>query len=819
MSFSPGRWRGQWIWAERIAIAPGTTASPIGTLDPAAFDRRVLFRRTFDLASVPESAPFRITADSRYVLFVNGVELSRGPVRHGPRTLQYDHGDAAAALRPGRNVIAVLARFYGHRTPWWEPSPSTFTLGGGSLVAELRLGSGDGEGDQWIVTDSAWRCLESEAWTPCEPRTLLLSQLPEIFDARLLDPEWNRPSFDDRDWPSARVLPALAVVGSGDAHPPSEPFGALPPRPIPPLAAEIRVAATYTHDGLPGRDPAGLSRSASPSANLTESLVADLRAAGAGVDTGAEGARLMVADFGRIVSGHLRVELDATSGAAVSGALLEVVREAALESAAPFRYIARGGDDVFESSDPMGGRFAVLSVPAGCAVRKVEMVERLRPRPAGPYFACGDPELEDIHRVGLRTVDLTAHDAYLDCPTREQRAWTGDSVVHQSVDLVANPDWSLARWHPRLAAQPRPDGMLPMVVAGDFAASFVPAIPDWALHWIRSVHNLYRYTGDRALVAELLATAEGVLRWFLPFRDPHGLVRDVTGWVLIDWSPVQVTGTSAALNALWGRGLADFAEMAEWLGDLGRARWARDLLDELRGGFEVFWDDTRGCYRDHMVDGEVRPAVSEHTSAAAVCAGLVPAGRLDRIRDFLLDRAAMFTASPLADHGSDAVGPTQGAAVGVRDEPDWDVHSRVVGAQPFFRYVVHDALALLGAADEIAGLCRDWTALLQSGPTAFRECWEGGSFCHGWSSTPSRDLVVYTLGVTPAEPGYERVRVAPRLGDLAWARGAVPTPAGLVTVEVEGDRVRVDSPVPVELVRRDGTAVLFPKGVVEEWIA
>lgn len=148
----------------------------------------------------------------------------------------------------------------------------------------------------------------------------------------------------------------------------------------------------------------------------------------------------------------------------------------------------------------------------------------------------------------------------------------------------------------------------------------------------------------------------------------------------------------------------------------------------------------------------------------------------------------------------------------VRPEPDWATSRQVVGAQPFFRYVVHDALALLGAADRIADLCRDWTSLLRDTPTAFRECWEGGSYCHGWSATPSRDLIVHTLGVTPAAPGYERVRVAPRLGALAWARGAVPTPHGLVRVAVEGTAVTVDSPVPVEFVRRDGTTTHHPEG-------
>ena len=96
--------------------------------------------------------------------------------------------------------------------------------------------------------------------------------------------------------------------------------------------------------------------------------------------------------------------------------------------------------------------------------------DRHRPRPAGASFACSDPLLERVYEVGLRTVDLCALDAYVDCPTREQRAWAADSVVHQMVDLVANPDWSMARWHTELSATPRADGMIPMASASDFAA-------------------------------------------------------------------------------------------------------------------------------------------------------------------------------------------------------------------------------------------------------------------------------------------------------------------------------------------------------------
>jgi hypothetical protein len=57
-------------------------------------------------------------------------------------------------------------------------------------------------------------------------------------------------------------------------------------------------------------------------------------------------------------------------------------------------------------------------------------------------------------------------------------------------------------------------------------------------------------------------------------------------------------------------------------------------------------------------------------------------------------------------------------------------------------------------------------------------------------------MIFYTLGVTPAEPGYTVARVAPRLGRLAWAEGRVPTPHGLIAVRATTEQVAVDSPVP-----------------------
>ncbi|GAA1576413.1 hypothetical protein GCM10009804_36340 [Kribbella hippodromi] len=830
-----GRWVGQWVWAGESALGGPTAAQPYGALDRSRFDRRVLFRKTFDVARLPGAAALRISADARYLLYVNGHEVGAGPVRHGPRQLSYDEYDVLPLLGEGRNVIAVLARFYGHPVPWWEPSPPSFTMGGGGLVAELALD------EEVIGSDESWRCQPGDAWQPGEPMGVLVTQLPEVFDARLLDPGWIEAGFDDSQWPQATVLAELSIVGPrGATRPPTEPWGVLTARPIPHLGGEVRTATiTSTH-------PCTQSVEDDPRTNLRRALDVPhtercpgrgegrevqhsdgpevppgggrdgQRGGGLGDHLGdGAGGCVLVADFGVVVFGRVEVEVVGAQGAVVDGALLEVPTVAALDSSPVFRYTARGSGDCYKSSDPVGGRYLVLVVAEGTEITSVRLHEQLRPRVPVAPFSSSDERLDEIYRVGLRTVDLTAHDAYVDCPTREQRAWTGDAVVHQSVDLIANQDWSLARWNPRLLAQPRVDGLLPMVAAGDFATPNIPTIPDWSLHWIRSVHNLYTYTGDRALVASLLGTAEGILRWFEPYVDDRDVISDVPGWVLIDWSPVQVRGASAALNALVARGLLDFAEMSHWLGDTNRAEWARTFHHRLRTGFEAFWDPDRHAYRDNLIAGGIGSSVSEHVAAAGVCGGLVPAERKDEVRRLLLDRDAMFTTSPLADHGGDARGPVDGQPVSARPDPDWDTERLVVGAQPFFRYVVHDALALLDAADEIAPLCLDWIELLKDAPTAFRECWEGGSYAHGWSATPTRDLIRYTLGITPAEPGFTTARIAPRLAHLTHAKGAAPTPHGIISVAITTQQPEVNSPVPVTGAPGE---VLSPDASTSQWV-
>lgn len=756
-------------------------------------DRVGLFRRTVELAAVPATAPLRVWSDGRHVLSVNGEAVVRGPVRANPRRARYDVVDLAPHLRVGTNVITIVARHFARATSWWMPVPPTYTLGAGSLVVEALIG------DEWVVSDDSWRCRPGEAWTPVAAPGDVAALPVESFDAAHHPHGWEEPGFDDGDWRPARLLGTVHVGSSGDPHPPSEPFGMLlpPVRPDAGATPGLRHEATLT------------DRRTGPAAALGDDPVLQVLADEAAVDDATGEVELLSFDLGHITAGTVQLTVrGAAAGTVVDLAAAEHLdgdgRLAPLGQHAGLRYRCRGGDvEAFESLDVIGTRHLHASVraPDGAPGPEVALAvqERLRPRPEGTSFECSDPLLNEIFAVGLRTVDLCALDAYVDCPTREQRAWTGDAVVHQMVDLTTNPDWSMARWHPQLTAVTRADGMVPMAVSSDFEADDRTMIPDWSLHWVRSVRNLWEYEGDRAVVAELLPVVERTLRWFEAYLRPDGLLDSVTGWVLLDWASVYENGCSSTLNALWARALEDCAVLADALGNAGTAAWARERYEGVRRGFDRFWDEGRGVYVDHEVDGELRRTAAQHPGAAALAAGLVPADRIERVVARLTDRSRLVQHSFVMDTAT-VDGANTGhmyLAVGF-PEPTWDVEDQMVACEPFFRYVLHDGLARAGRADLIVDQVRDWQQFLDRGETSWPEDWNGGTRCHGWASTPTRDLIVRTLGITPAEPGFTAVRVDPRLGDLEWARATVPTPHGPVTVEARADgTVEVDSPVPV----------------------
>jgi hypothetical protein len=138
--------------------ATGTPADFLTGAESSREFSRCMFRRTFDVEVPPAEAPARISADSRYVLWVNGHEVGRGPARSQPYRQRYDSHDLSPYLTVGANAIAVLVTYYGLPMSFWQPAPAGSNTDA-ALVFEAQIGEA-----MLVVSDDSWRVQRSAAW-------------------------------------------------------------------------------------------------------------------------------------------------------------------------------------------------------------------------------------------------------------------------------------------------------------------------------------------------------------------------------------------------------------------------------------------------------------------------------------------------------------------------------------------------------------------------------------------------------------------------------------------------------------------------------
>ena len=166
--------KGSWIWTEQE------------TPERNSFVR---FRKTFEYEG--GIARLRITADSRYVLYVNGEYIGQGPVRCWPAHYRYDEYDLEPILKIGNNVIAVLVNHYGESTFQYISGPA-------GLLAELSID------EQAITTDESWKAEPDKSFISIAPRICVQEGFEEQYDANC-DGVWHELNYNDSLWSNAIV--------------------------------------------------------------------------------------------------------------------------------------------------------------------------------------------------------------------------------------------------------------------------------------------------------------------------------------------------------------------------------------------------------------------------------------------------------------------------------------------------------------------------------------------------------------------------------------------------------------------------------------
>jgi alpha-L-rhamnosidase len=809
----PPKRRAPFIWTPRQAINPTghLAGSGRGRARSELPNRWFMFRRVIEIEDDISAADISITVDGRYILYVNGHEIGRGPVRCSPLFQRYDDWSIADSLVTGTNVIAVLVHTYGVDTAFYEGTKGLWrpVFGEGGLWVQGQITTSSGI--QQLVTDTSWRCLESHAWRQDVPRINHGLGFIECLDANLIPLGWHDICYEDQNWERAQEL----VAGGGG---PEAFFGGLTIRPFPTLIP--RGIPKMTNAWAFARRIVWLKGQISdPSLPIEkrlydEVLVAlpqgsvigaqNLVAAAHGdviVTTTTDIDVSILLDFGQIITGRPHISLVAQGGEIIEIACSEhlpdewgaggpdpdarLTRRPMLGLDAHIcRYVARPGEQAFERFEWCAIRWmqiVIRNAPSGLVIKRLGATTENYPVEARGRFTCSDPLLNQLWDVGAYTLRQCMQDAWIDCPSREQRQWLGDATVESLVGWAAFGPCVTplnAKFLIQAAESQRPDGLTQMYAPGDHHTDAL-LIPDWTLQWINNAGEHYRHTGDLETIEQIMPAIQKALAWFERLIDESGLLADMPYWHFMDWAGVGRHGYAATLNAQ----LAGSFDACAYLCDaLGMAR-ARDRYGArakaITGALHAtHWEARRGVYVD-IVDpttSKQELRVSQHGNAAIALWGNIPDDRVEAALDRITDAARLtFTAAPPIANTGETLDQEEG----------------VVLANTFYSHFVYEALAKHGRLSDALELMRArFGPMLARGATTLWESFEPtASLCHAFSASPTWQLSRHVLGVHPLEPGYAVIGICPDLAGLNHASGVFPTPLGDVHVslfEAEG---------------------------------
>ncbi|MDB4892264.1 MAG: alpha-L-rhamnosidase [Gemmatimonadetes bacterium] len=735
---SPGR-----IFAnapEAVWIAPwGMPADSFGVF---------YARRTFALAAKPDRFVVHVSADNRYRLYVNGVQVSSGPQRSDVMHWRYETLDLVSQLHAGTNTIAAVVWNWGPHHPVGQHS-----------VRTAFLMQADSPREEIVNTGADWKLKRDSAYA--ELRVLPIdihnayyaAAQGEAVDGARYPWGWEHSDYDDRDWFTVGGALRNATVGLVHLHaaPGRGGYGdgsgwQLEPRDIPPMEESvIRFANVRRSSGVAASD--GFIKG-----NDALVIPANTRAS-------------IVLDYAKTTNAYTVLETSGGMGASVTLTYAEAAvdslgRKANRNDIAgrvitgiSDRFLPGGGErHRFQTLYWRSGRYVNVDVETGAEPLRIHdlhgiftaypFVERGR-------FASDLPWLADMWKMNWNGARIGAFETYMDTPYYEQLQYIGDTRLQALISLYVAGDDRLMRQAIAHFDQSRiPEG----ITASRYPSELTQLIPPFSLVYVAMVHDYYMHRDDPKYVRQYLAGIHGILDWYGRHVDDTGMLGPMPYWNFVDWAdrwqrgvPAGAdNGHSATISLLYAYALDRAAVLEEDLGVRAMAQVYRARADSLRVATRKrAWDPARKLFRDSPDSA----AYSQQTNVLAILTDAVPVAQ----QRALMERV-------LAD-------------------------SSLIPASYYFSFYVLEALQKVGFGDRYIEQLAPWRAMLALGLTSAPEKPEPTrSDSHAWSAHPNYGLLATVLGVRPASPGFRTVRIAPALGPLRSAEGRVPHPRGNIDV-------------------------------------
>ena len=433
------------------------------------------------------------------------------------------------------------------------------------------------------------------------------------------------------------------------------------------------------------------------------------------------------------------------------------------------------------TSHPRGTRYlsiTVRNISGDVKIESIDFRSANYPFKSRGYFQCSDPLLNEIWKMGERTLMSNMEDAYVDCSGRERGMYGRDTIIQYHVNLATMGDQALMRRCMELFGQsPDETGKFRAVYpnTGDYT------IADFALNMLEGYLNYYENTGDKALIEQCWEAMMKNLKWFHDLADEredllldsewdiHKNIKAMYGGFHGDLQApkeyLHKTGIHCIFSCTYLDALQSAVKLARAIGKQEDEKELQRRVDILRRSIpEKFWDPEKGCFKDNL-EGSSH---SVHASLMAVRSGVVTEEQLESIKQYVKDQlVSVFV------NGYD---PTDGAYM-----------------SPNYAFYLLEALYKAGLEETAENVMRQgWGWALAQGLRTCPEYFElKNSLCHAWSACPTYYLSKYVLGVHfPKAPDLDYVEIKVQTKSITKAEGAYPHPKGLIKVKwhLEGQR-------------------------------
>ncbi len=687
------------------------------------------FRRTFDVQAVPAQATLYVTGPRSAEIYLNGRKVGSYQLNLdfpiGMRVYAYD---VTKALHTGKNVLAIEA------------------------VRGLEVGGGSGyrEGIQQTHGDVLVAKIVPEA-RGVMAAPLVMSDGQWKGSLHAVD-GWQRADFDDQAWDNVTSLGGIessieflqwntdAGLYDWPGYDGISPFLAQYP-----LAA-MKITHVYADGGqLSNVDSLVKGTGAEFQVELPEDLVRAYQTP------------QIVLDFGREVVGRLEIQSDSDEAARVTVQYGESEGEMLNE---PYlgvnpMYIAPHATAYGPKS---AFRYALVRFIGGKDIKykSIRLAGINYPVTYKGYFASSDPSLDQMWTVGAYTAHLCMQDDIWDAPKRDRGRWMGDLEVSGRTIEYAFDD--------RFLMNDTLDHLLgPEPVRGD-----VNGIPGYSAFWVIGEKHYYLQTGSTEQLESIHTRLVQLLDYMETQLDEHSLFADKNHeWPFVDWSPEMNNYDAETRRATTFEFYDAFRDGAYLL------QQVHDTTNADR--FEKEADMMKAAAQQYLLDPSGSFGTRWQTNAYAVLSGVAEPSQYEAIWK-----------NSLANVGH--------------------IQYNALIVTPYYNYYVISAMAKLGQRQAALNWIRQyWGGMLQEGATSFWEgydpAWYKGddfhaslqadnmsgyrvSLAHGWSSGVMPWLMEQVLGIKATGPGFSTVEIRPDLIDLKWAKGAEPTPRGLLSVSI-----------------------------------